>query len=401
MAKIGNLQGLSALAKAASNKKAEAEKSMFSAELADQESKRVITVSLDDVESKSQVRKQFSNIEGLADTMKVEGQQSPVIVYPKNDSGKYVIQKGERRWRALKVAGIDQIDIIVNDKEMSSLDEVAGELIENIQREDLAPMEIANALKVFVSEGWKQVDIAKRLGKSAIFVSTHLSLLKLPDCVQDIYEKGICGDIETLNNLRLLFDINEKKCKAICASATKDGITRKQSRDLLNDAKHVKEEAKKEKATVAGDPEEGRANGNLADFEPSEDFHEDLSGGEALNQKGTDDTDLNKATSHSTDGTIHPGDAENQIDLLDGFENDDEAEKNEGDTEACKYVDPKRLVLSVNALIDDDVKSGMLLLDRVCSEPSYVWVKVTEDFQEKDVLVLASDVELVSMKGLK
>ncbi|MBR7889843.1 ParB/RepB/Spo0J family partition protein [Marinomonas sp. A79] len=390
MAKIGNLQGLSALAKAASNKKAEDEKSMFSAELADQENKRVITVSLDDVESKNQVRKQFSNIEGLADTMKVEGQQSPVIVYPKNDSGKYVIQKGERRWRALRVAGIDQIDIIVNDKEMSSLDEVAGELIENIQREDLAPMEIANALKAFVSEGWKQVDIAKRLGKSAIFVSTHLSLLKLPDCVKDIYEKGICGDTETLNNLRLLFDLNEKKCRAICASATKTGITRKQSRDLLNDAKRVKEEAKKEKATEVDNPEEGSTNDNVANFEPNEDFHEDLSVGDSLEQENTDDT-------------IHPGDAENQADLLESCEidEDDEIDENEGNSEAYKLVDPKKLVLSVNVLIDDDVKSGMLLLDRVCSEPSYVWVKVTENFQEKDVLVLASDVELISMKGLK
>ncbi|RCW98316.1 MULTISPECIES: ParB/RepB/Spo0J family partition protein [Marinomonas] len=399
MAKIGNLQSLSALAKAASNRKTEDEKSMFSAELADKKSKRVITVSLDDVQSKNQVRKQFINIEGLADTMKVEGQQSPVIVYPKNDSGKYVIQKGERRWRALRVAGIDQIDIIVNDKEMSSLDEVAGELIENIQREDLAPMEIANALKVFVSEGWKQVDIAKRLGKSAIFVSTHLSLLKLPDCVQNIYEKGICGDTETLNNLRLLFDLNEKKCKAICASATKDGITRKQSRDLLNDAKRVKEEAKKEKANVVVDPEEGLTNNIVERFESNE----DLKGGDSSDQESTDDTAFNKSASHSTDDTIYPSDTENQIDLLKGYEADgtNEADDNKGGGEACKYVDPKKLVLSVNALIDDDVKSGILLLNRVCNEPSFVWVKVTEDFQEKDVLVLASDVELISMKGLK
>ena len=69
--------------------------------------------------------------------MKVEGQQSPIIVFPKNDNGKYVIQKGERRWRALRVAGIETIDIIVNEKEQSDLDETAGELIENIQRDDL------------------------------------------------------------------------------------------------------------------------------------------------------------------------------------------------------------------------------------------------------------------------
>src|SRR5690606_14944545 len=129
------------------------------------------------------------------------------------------------------------IDIIVNEKELSDLDETAGELIENIQREDLAPLEIANALKKFVDNGWKQKDIAKRLGKNAIFISTHLSLLKLPECVQELYDEDVCSDTETLNNLRLLYDLNDDRCRAVCAVALEEGITRKQSRDLLNDAK--------------------------------------------------------------------------------------------------------------------------------------------------------------------
>src|SRR5699024_994862 len=100
----------------------------------------------------------FRNIEELAATILTEGQQSPIIVFPKNREGKFVIQKGERRWRACKYAGIETIDLIVNDKIQDNLDETAGELIENIQRDDLTPVEIAEALNLFIEEGWKQKD---------------------------------------------------------------------------------------------------------------------------------------------------------------------------------------------------------------------------------------------------
>lgn len=144
-----------------------------------------------------------------------------------------------------KHAGIETIDLVVNDKVQNNLDETAGELIENIQRDDLTPVEIAEALNLFIEEGWKQKDIADRLGKNITFVSTHLSLLKLPDCVRELYDNEVCSDTETLNNLRLLFDLNEERCRAVCAVAMSDGITRKQSRELLNDAKRIKDEMEK------------------------------------------------------------------------------------------------------------------------------------------------------------
>lgn len=75
---LNNLKGLSELAKAAKGKKG----------------KEVLTVPVDDVVSKVQVRKRFRNIEDLAATLLTEGQQSPIIVFPKNEEGKFVIQKG-------------------------------------------------------------------------------------------------------------------------------------------------------------------------------------------------------------------------------------------------------------------------------------------------------------------
>jgi ParB/RepB/Spo0J family partition protein len=199
------------------------------------ELKRVLRVSVDEVLPKPQVRKQFRNIDALAESLLVEGQQTPIIVSPRNRAGKYVIQKGERRWRACIQAGISHIDIIINERQQSELDETAGELIENIQREDLTALEIAHALQKFINEGWKQVDIAKRLGKSSKYVSAHLGLLKLPPCVLSLYEQGICADTDTLNILRQLHELDEKRCADLCNEAAERGIHRQRARDVLNE----------------------------------------------------------------------------------------------------------------------------------------------------------------------
>lgn len=197
--------------------------------------KAVLTVSVDDVKPKPQVRQEFRNIESLAESLLTEGQQSPIIVYPKNREGKYVIQKGERRWRACRHAGISTIDIIINDHKQSDLDETAGELIENIQRDDLTGLEIARALQKFIEQDWKQVDIARRLGKSTKFVSSHLGLLKLPACAMELYEKGLCADTDTLNILRQLHELDEATCKELCKEAFERGIYRQRARDVLNE----------------------------------------------------------------------------------------------------------------------------------------------------------------------
>lgn len=391
MAKIGNLQGLSDLAKAATGRKG----------------KEVITVPLDDVESKEQVRKKFKNIEELAETMKVEGQQSPIIVYPKNENGKYVIQKGERRWRALRVAGIETIDIIVNEKEQSDLDETAGELIENIQRDDLAPLEIANALKKFVDEGWKQKDIAKRLGKNAIFVSTHLSLLKLPECVQELYDEEVCSDTETLNNLRLLYDLNDDRCRAVCAVALEEGITRKQSRDLLNDAKRIKEEM--ESGVKTPPPAESGTETGSSDGDGAGLMGGDESGGYAPPEE---DSSPESGESDSGSEDDSAGGGEEMEDGSSSEKGGDKAEpkqkaepKNQDamspipEDKDWKFTEPKELIVVVNVATDSDVKRGILLLDRVCKDPKEVWVKIADGKKEKEVRVLASEIELVSMEA--
>lgn len=390
---LNNLRGLSDLAKAAKGKKG----------------KEVLTVPVDDVVSKVQVRKRFRNIEELAATMLTEGQQSPIIVFPKNEEGKFVIQKGERRWRACKHAGIDTIDLVVNDKVQNNLDETAGELIENIQRDDLTPVEIAEALNLFIEDGWKQKDIADRIGKNITFVSTHLSLLKLPDCVRELYDNEVCSDTETLNNLRLLFDMNEERCRAVCAVAMSDGITRKQSRELLNDAKRIKEEMEKGPLTGSGHNDEP-GDGN------TDDQTLNSNGNGTEEQLGNTEQNNNQNVNVLEDGSDRDGLNDDDLDPLLDEEDKEPAQqpinsgknKDEGGDalpplpkdKEWKNVRADSLVIAVNVNLDGETKRGVIMTDRVALVPSTVWVKTLDsEGKEKHVHVPVSDIELLSVEG--
>jgi len=210
------------------------ENSELSNESLEVQQKTFRTVPVDDVISKPQIRREFNGIEELANSLLIEGQQSPIIVFPRNEHGKFVIQKGERRWRACKHAGIHSIDVIINHQQQNDLDQTAGELIENIQREDLTAIEIAKALEKFITQGWNQVDIARRIGKSQKFVSSYLGLGKLPECVLSLYERQVCMDIDSLNILRKLYEIDPDVCMQVCGEAVRKGIYRSRCREILS-----------------------------------------------------------------------------------------------------------------------------------------------------------------------
>lgn len=219
-----------------------------------------------------QVRKSFVGIEELAESLKQEGQIQPIIVSPINVKGIYQIQKGERRWRACVEAGLTTIDAIVNQKEQTSLEATAGELIENIQRDDLEPLEVAQALQQFVDEGWKRKDIAQRIGKKPAFVSSHLGLLKLPEPVLALYQANVTHDPETLNNLRQLHDLDAECCEQLCKNATEQGITRSFSREALNQLKKPKSQpqtisTKEQEKPLASNPDQTWTNVKAAQMQ--------------------------------------------------------------------------------------------------------------------------------------
>ncbi|MCK5399200.1 ParB/RepB/Spo0J family partition protein, partial [bacterium] len=132
-----------------------------------------------------QPRKHFSEekIISLADTIKKEGVISPLIVIKKDNT--YLIVAGERRYRASKIAGLNELPCIVRD--LHSDDILTISLIENIQREDLNPIEEAMGVKDILSKtGFTHEKVAKILGKSRVYVTNLLRLLTLPAVIIDL-----------------------------------------------------------------------------------------------------------------------------------------------------------------------------------------------------------------------
>ena len=123
----------------------------------------------------------------LADSIKQFGVLQPLLVQKKNDY--YEIIAGERRWRAAKLAGVKEVPVIIKDYSSQEIMEIA--LIENIQREDLNPIEEAKAYQRLIKDyRLKQDEVAEKVSKSRAAITNSLRLLKLDERVQDMVIEG-------------------------------------------------------------------------------------------------------------------------------------------------------------------------------------------------------------------
>ena len=138
---------------------------------------------------RNQPRKDFDDesLQELANSVREHGVLQPILVRPINDG--YQIVAGERRWRAARLAGLTSVP--VNIREMSDFDAMSIALVENLQREDLNPIEEAEGYRNLANAtGWTQEQIAKRVGRSRPAVANALRLLSLPDEVVDLLRTG-------------------------------------------------------------------------------------------------------------------------------------------------------------------------------------------------------------------
>ncbi|ALP88878.1 MULTISPECIES: ParB/RepB/Spo0J family partition protein [Clostridium] len=155
----------------------------------------------------NQPRKAFDNdkIAELTESIKTHGIIQPLILR-KSDDGLYVIVAGERRWRAAKMAGLKDVPAIV--MELSEKDVLEISLIENIQRQDLNPIEEASAYKKLLSDfNLTQEDLSKRIGKSRTAITNTMRLMNLDIRVQQYIIEGII----TEGHGRALLGIKDKE----------------------------------------------------------------------------------------------------------------------------------------------------------------------------------------------
>ncbi len=130
-----------------------------------------------------------TSLEELADSIRQYGILEPLLVRPLIGREDYEVVAGERRWRAAQLAGLQRVPVVVH--ELTDRDAFEIALVENIQREDLSPVETARALKRLTEEFAYDIEtLAKRLGKDRSTLTNHLRLLKLPDSVLEHIESS-------------------------------------------------------------------------------------------------------------------------------------------------------------------------------------------------------------------
>ena len=173
-------------------------------------------------EDPDQPRKEFTEeaMQDMIASIKVRGVKTPVSVRPHpTKPGKWMLNYGARRYRGSIGAGKETIPAFV-DEAHDDYDQV----IENIQRDDLKPMELALFIKRKLDGGDKKGVIAKRLGKDAAAITRHMALIDPPACIEEIYVTGKCVSPQTLSDLRNLHEKFPQQVEAWCGSS--EDITR-------------------------------------------------------------------------------------------------------------------------------------------------------------------------------
>lgn len=186
------------------------------------EGEGTVTVRIDDIEpNRDQPRKEFdsSALTELAESIAQHGILQPLLLRPMVTGG-YRIVAGERRWRASRMAGLQEVPAVV--REMTDGEEMLFALIENLQREDLSPLEEAKGYQQLIDvQGMTQEQAAEAVGKSRPAVANALRLLNLPEDIQAMVEQG---DLSA-GHARTLLSFKSEEEMRLAAEKAKSGIS--------------------------------------------------------------------------------------------------------------------------------------------------------------------------------
>jgi ParB family chromosome partitioning protein len=168
-----------------------------------------------------------ASLEELATSIREQGLVQPLVV-TQTDGG-YQLLVGERRWRAAKLAGLDLVPVVVREVTPQQMLELA--LVENLQREDLNPLEAAAAYQQLVEEfGLTQLQVAEKVGKSRVTVTNTLRLLKLPAEVRNALLKGEI----TEGHARALLQLDSRETQLeVLQAVIRGGLNVRQAEQLV------------------------------------------------------------------------------------------------------------------------------------------------------------------------
>lgn len=174
------------------------------------------------IPNKDQPRKTFDegSIQELAQSIEQHGVLQPLLVRPLAEGG-YQLVAGERRWRACRIAGVKEVPVVV--KELTDTETMEIAIIENLQREDLNPIEEAEGLQALIDKcGFTQEEVATSVGKSRPAIANSLRLLRLPEEVRDMTKNG---DISAGHARALLSFDNEAMIYEVAQNIVSNKLT--------------------------------------------------------------------------------------------------------------------------------------------------------------------------------
>ncbi len=235
-----------------------------------------------------QPRKEFHDeaLNELARSIQNHGVLQPVVV--RRASKGYQLIAGERRWRAAQKAGLSRVPAIIRDAAEDQLLEIA--LIENLQRQDLNPVEEARAFSSLIDElGLTQEEVSKRVGKSRASVANSLRILKLPEIIQDLLRRGtlsaghakvLLGLSHPQDQIRLAKAAAKRGMsvrdleRSLARHSRLDGSKRREARTHTdpNTAK-AEDDLKRALATQVRITRRGKGGSVIIDFYDEEDLH--------------------------------------------------------------------------------------------------------------------------------
>ena len=181
-----------------------------------------VSVKISEIEpNRDQPRKEFDSeaLSELADSISQHGVLQPLLLRPLLTGG-YRIVAGERRWRAARMAGLTEVPAVV--REMSDTEEMLFALIENLQREDLTPLEEARGYRTLIeAQDFTQEEVSQAVGKSRPAVTNALRLLNLPEDIQPMLENGEI----TAGHARTLLSFKREEDMRLGAKRAKEGAS--------------------------------------------------------------------------------------------------------------------------------------------------------------------------------
>lgn len=197
-------------------------------------------------------------LESLASSIRAQGVIQPIVV--KRNKDNYAIVAGERRWRAARLAGLTTIPVVIKD--LSEKKATAIALIENIQREDLSPLEEANALERLAREfDLTHNQVAEAVGKSRVTITNLLRLLSLPDSVKKLLgEKRL-----DVGHAKVLMGLKEGKQSIVAQKVADQGLSVRETEKLVSEMLNTVSKTTSTQQAIKKDPDIQRLETTLSE----------------------------------------------------------------------------------------------------------------------------------------